>query len=313
MPKIYTKANVQNNNPATPVSAGTMAIFDNGIDALDTKAQNLPEDGSFDPNSKADLLYVVQELNKKMNVSDFEGGEIDLSSKADITYVDTELAKKVSIETGKSLMLDTDKSKLDGIEAGAEVNNISDASATNLTSGGNSTLHYHSSDRNVDNHVSGTNNKVFTATDKINLDGYQEQINGKQATITGGATTIASSNLTASRALVSDASGKVAVSAVTSTEVGYLDGVTSAIQTQLNAKAPLASPSLTGTPTAPTAAVGTNTTQLATTAFVSSEIANDATRKSASTGTTINYIWSGTQAQYDAIGTKDAYTLYFIV
>lgn len=34
------------------------------------------------------------------------------------------------------------------------------------------------------------------------------------------------------------------------------------------AKAPLASPALTGTPTAPTAAEGTNTTQLATTAFV---------------------------------------------
>lgn len=65
----------------------------------------------------------------------------------------------------------------------------------------------------------------------------QSQLDAKQATITGGATTIASSNLTASRALVSDSSGKVAVSAVTSTELGYLDGVTSAIQTQLNAKA----------------------------------------------------------------------------
>jgi hypothetical protein len=59
----------------------------------------------------------------------------------------------------------------------------------------------------------------------------------KQATITGGATTITGSNLTASRTLVSDANGKVAVSAVTSTELGYLDGVTSAIQTQLNGKA----------------------------------------------------------------------------
>ena len=36
----------------------------------------------------------------------------------------------------------------------------------------------------------------------------------------------------------------------------------------VNAKAPLASPALTGTPTAPTAASGTNTTQIATTAFV---------------------------------------------
>jgi len=43
-------------------------------------------------------------------------------------------------------------------------------------------------------------------------------------------------NLTASRALVSDGSGDVSVSAVTSTEVGYLDGVTSAIQTQIDTK-----------------------------------------------------------------------------
>jgi len=43
-------------------------------------------------------------------------------------------------------------------------------------------------------------------------------------------------DLTTSRALVSDGSGDVSVSAVTSTEVGYLDGVTSAIQTQLDTK-----------------------------------------------------------------------------
>ena len=58
---------------------------------------------------------------------------------------------------------------------------------------------------------------------------------------------------------------------VSATEIAYLDGVTSALQTQLDAKAPLASPALTGTPTAPTAAVGTNTTQVATTAFVIAE------------------------------------------
>lgn len=62
----------------------------------------------------------------------------------------------------------------------------------------------------------------------------------KQATITGAATTITSNNLTASRVLVSDANGKVAASSVTSTELGYLSGVTSSIQTQLNAKANIA-------------------------------------------------------------------------
>jgi hypothetical protein len=62
----------------------------------------------------------------------------------------------------------------------------------------------------------------------------QTQLNGKQATITGGATTITSSNLTASRALISDGSGKVAVSTVTSTQLGFVSGVTSAIQTQID-------------------------------------------------------------------------------
>lgn len=91
--------------------------------------------------------------------------------------------------------------------------------------------------------VSSSSGKVavsaVTATELGYLSGVtsavQTQINGKQATVTGGASTITGSNLTASRALVSNSSGKVAVSGVTSTELGYLDGVTSAIQTQINA------------------------------------------------------------------------------
>jgi hypothetical protein len=49
--------------------------------------------------------------------------------------------------------------------------------------------------------------------------------------------------------------------------------ISTATQTALDLKAPLASPALTGVPTAPTATVGTNTTQLATTAFVVAEVA----------------------------------------
>ena len=44
--------------------------------------------------------------------------------------------------------------------------------------------------------------------------------------------------------------------------------ISTATQTALNLKANLASPTFTGTPTAPTATAGTNTTQIATTAFV---------------------------------------------
>ena len=46
------------------------------------------------------------------------------------------------------------------------------------------------------------------------------------------------------------------------------------INTAMGSKAPLASPALTGTPTAPTAATSTNTTQIATTAFVHAAIEN---------------------------------------
>lgn len=70
------------------------------------------------------------------------------------------------------------------------------------------------------------------AQSKIN--GLESALAAKQNTITGGASTIASQNLTANRALVSNDSGKVAVSAVTATELGYLDGVTSNIQSQFN-------------------------------------------------------------------------------
>lgn len=94
--------------------------------------------------------------------------------------------------------------------------------------------------------ISDSSGKVavsaVTSTELGYLDGVtsaiQTQLNGKQATITGAATTVTSSDLTASRALISNSSGKIVVSAVTSTELGYLDGVTSAIQTQLNGKAP---------------------------------------------------------------------------
>lgn len=60
----------------------------------------------------------------------------------------------------------------------------------------------------------------------------------------------------------------------THTELNYVAGVTSAVQTQLNALAPIASPTFTGTPAAPTATAGTNTTQVATTAFVKTAVAN---------------------------------------
>ena len=78
--------------------------------------------------------------------------------------------------------------------------------------------------------------QTTVGTLQTNVNNVQTALTSKQDTVVGGASTITEDNLTANRALVSNSSGKVAVSSVTSTELGYLDGVTSNVQTQLNKK-----------------------------------------------------------------------------
>jgi hypothetical protein len=58
-------------------------------------------------------------------------------------------------------------------------------------------------------------------------------LNGNRNIISSGGAIVESAAITASRALTSDANGIPVASAVTATELGYVSGVTSAIQTQL--------------------------------------------------------------------------------
>jgi hypothetical protein len=91
----------------------------------------------------------------------------------------------------------------------------------------------------VNGKISGLSTVSVTELGYLNgvTSAIQTQIDSKQAIATGAITTVTGTNLTVSMALVSDASGKIANHAsVTATELGYLDGVTSAIQTQLNNK-----------------------------------------------------------------------------
>lgn len=73
---------------------------------------------------------------------------------------------------------------------------------------------------------------------------------------------------TAIAGLVASAPGTLDTLNELATALGNDPSFATTITTNLAAKAPLASPALTGTPTAPTAAYNTNTTQLATTAHV---------------------------------------------
>jgi hypothetical protein len=121
--------------------------------------------------------------------------------------------------------------------------------------------------------------------------GEEYSYNDRTWTWSGEVWTPNRAQYTADRDIISDADGYLVASAVTSTEVGYLDGVTSSIQTQLNNKAPLASPDFTGEPTAPTATADQNDTAIATTAFVIGQAASadPVADGTATPGTSVKY------------------------
>ena len=83
-------------------------------------------------------------------------------------------------------------------------------------------------------------------------------------------TNIEDANIKAAAAI--DAT-KIADGSVTSQEFQYINSLSSNAQDQIDLKAPLASPALTGNPTAPTQAAGNNSTRLATTAYVDNSTA----------------------------------------
>lgn len=91
----------------------------------------------------------------------------------------------------------------------------------------------------------------------------------------------------------------------------------STIAPLLTQLAPTASPALTGTPTAPTAANGTNNTQLATTAFVQNAFANNTAGKastlaqSGGAGAAMTFFWSGQGGQPSWLwGSNDGFNHY---
>ena len=87
-----------------------------------------------------------------------------------------------------------------------------------------------------------TSNAVSTYNNHINNEDVHVTTedksiwNAKQNAIIGAASTVTENNLTNGRALISNSSGKIAVSDTTSTELSYVHGVTSSIQTQLDNK-----------------------------------------------------------------------------
>ena len=163
--------------------------------------------------------YVDAQVATANELSELTDVNITSPADASLLFYDTGTSKWIdNVVSGDITIADTGVAAIgSGVIVNADINASAAIDATKIHDG------------SISNTEFGYLNGVTSA--------IQTQINAKEDTITGAATTITSSDLTASRALISNGSGKVAVSTVTDTELGYLSGVTSAIQTQLDTKA----------------------------------------------------------------------------
>ena len=153
-----------------------------------------------------------------------ENGTITLGDKT-ITPLTSAPVQSVNTKTGAVVLTQDDVG--DGTTYVRTHNDFTDALKTQINTNKDNIAM-------AEGDIDGLQTDVGTL--KTNIGNIQTALTSKQDTVVGGASTITKKNLTASRALVSNSSGKVAVSNVTSTELGYLDGVTSNVQTQLDKK-----------------------------------------------------------------------------
>jgi Chaperone of endosialidase/Phage tail repeat like len=120
----------------------------------------------------------------------------------------------------------------------------------------------------------------MSATDKSKLDGIATGATKTPLTSTAGAalasTGAAGTSTDAARADHVHPYPTAAQVGAAAASHSHTTAQVTGLDTALGAKAPLASPALTGTPTAPTAAANTNTTQIATTAYVQAELTDRA-------------------------------------
>ena len=195
-------------------------------------------------------------------------------------YTETEinnlLNSKVNIEEGKGLSAnnytDTDKATV------AQARNLILNSGSPVTGvKGDAEPSYRVGDINITKANIGLNNVNNTSdVDKPISTATQTALNNKVDKVSGkGLSTNDFTNAYKQQLDTLDSTYSIQLDEILST--GSQNPVKNrTITNALNLKAPLSSPAFTGIPTAPTATAGTNTTQIATTAFVQAAITNNA-------------------------------------
>ena len=186
------------------------------------------------------------------------GTVISLVNKASTPATLAQIELPVASSSNAGVMSTTDKSKLDGIASGANKYVLPTASTT---LGGVKTT------------STVTSADGYTATPIIGGVPYYKDTNTTYSAATSSAAGLMSATDKSKLDGIASGANKTTVdSAMSSSSTNPVQN--KVVNTALAAKANLASPALTGTPTAPTAAAGTSTSQIATTAFVAAAVAN---------------------------------------
>jgi len=266
----------------------TYTVGNGGLTQVNfTTADNTKLDGVEASADVTDTLNVVAALTAGTNVSIAADGTVS-STDTNTTYtVGNGGLTQVNFTTA-------DNAKLDAIEASADVTDTLNVVAA-LTAGTNVSIAadgtISSTDTNTDTNTTytvgdgGLTQVNFTTADNTKLDGIAASANNYSLpasvvhdteagalhatdalSISGHTITLKRGDATTETVVVPDNN------TVYTHPSNHAISVITGLQAALNLKAPLASPALTGAPTAPTAVANTNTTQVATTAYVQSEL-----------------------------------------
>jgi len=188
-----------------------------------TKALELDVNNSATTGTKT-VISTTQSVNRTVNLPD-SGATTDI------------VLNNVS-QTLTSKTIDADLNTITNIE-NADIKSGAAIDASKIADGSVSNTEFQTLDgvtSSIQTQLNGKEPTITTLPVSKGGTGSSSALNNNRVMQSSGGNIVEAAAITANRALISDANGIPTQSATTDTELGYVSGVTSAIQTQLNNK-----------------------------------------------------------------------------